>query len=282
MKGDKVEKDQIIPVETDVHFLDCSAAWPLLTEKEQLYAYHFTRASWEGAKICAFQRSYESPALFVLLRAIFAEGHKSLKEKAIAQGVTETEWKQFLAYSAATLQNMGNYRSFGDKKFIPELPIDKFWTVIKASETYNKHPTEITDIWKTLEPIIYKVGVPFNVLGFRDEKGLTTYYSANVTKKDATLLKDFQEEAKISPLNTRLVKIDESTYWLRLASAEKGNLPYIKTHEWKGLKVVVENGEFASIMKKVIDHLTECLKYADNTNKEEMLKKYIEHFKYGE
>jgi len=276
------DKDQIIPVDASVHFLDCNEAWALLTEKEQLYAYHFTQASWEGAKICTFQRSYESPALVILLRAIFAEGHKSLKDKAIAQGVSEEEWKQLVVYAAATLQNLGNYKSFGDKKFIPELSAEKFWTVVKLSEIYKKYKTEIDDIWKAIGEIVYKIGVPFNVLGFSDQNAVTTYYSAKITKAEATKLKEFQEEMKISPLNTRLIKLNESTYWLRLASAEKGNLPYIKTHEWKDLKVVVENGEFAYIMKKVIYHLEECLKYVDNEHKKEMLQEYIEHFKYGE
>jgi dipeptidyl-peptidase-3 len=282
MSEGTADKDQIISVDTLVHFMDCSEAWPLLTEKEQLYAYHFTQASWEGAKICAFQRSYESPALVVLLRAIFAEGHKSLKERAISQGVSEEEWKQLVAYAAATLQNLGNYKSFGDKKFVPELSAEKFWIAVKVSEAYKKYKEEIDDIWKAIGEVVYKVGVPFNVLGFSDENGLTTYYSAKITKAEATKLKDFQEEMKISPLNTRLIKLNESTYWLRLASAEKGNLPYIKAHEWKDLKIVVENGEFAFIMKKMIHHLEECLKYADNHNKKEMLKEYIEHFKYGE
>eukprot|EP00826_Nyctotherus_ovalis_P055150 TRINITY_DN7308_c0_g1_i4.p1 TRINITY_DN7308_c0_g1~~TRINITY_DN7308_c0_g1_i4.p1 ORF type:complete len:283 (-),score=71.58 TRINITY_DN7308_c0_g1_i4:1161-2009(-) len=276
------DKDQIIPVDTSVHFIDCSDAWPLLTKEEQLYAYHFTRASWEGAKICAFQRSYESPALVVLLRAIFAEGHESLKKKALSQGLSETEWSQLVVYSAATLQNIGNYKSFGDKKFIPELSPDKFLAVVKASEAYKKYQGPINDIWKAIEPVLYRVGAPFNVLGFSNENGLTTYYSAKVAKWEAAKLKEFQEETKISPLNTRLIKLNDTTYWLRIASAEKGNLPYVKTHEWQGLKIVVENGEFAQIMKRVADHLSECLKYADNENKKEMMKEYVEHFKYGE
>ena len=278
----KPEPDQIIPIDTNVHFLDCKNAWPLLTKKEQFYAYHLTRASWEGAKICAFQRSYESPALVVLFRAIFSEGIESLKKKALEQGVSELEWNQLVAYSAATLQNLGNYKSFGDKKFIPEISVDKFWKVIKCSSIFSRYRKELTDLWKAISVVIYKVGVPFNVLGFSDENGLTSYYSAKLTKAEATKLKEFQEEMKISPLNTRLVKLHENTYWLKLASAEKGKLPYVKTHEWKGLKVIVENGEFSFIMKKMIDHLTEALKYADNKYKEDMIKDYIEHFKYGE
>ena len=123
---------------------------------------------------------------------------------------------------------------------------------------------------------------PFHILGFREENGLTTYYSAGMKKEEAAKIKEFQEKMKIEPWNTRLVKLDDKTYWLRLASAEKGKLPYVKTHEWEGLKIIVENGEFAPFMKKVVEHLKECLKYADNENKKKMLIDYIEHFSYGE
>ena len=48
-----------IPVDTDVHFIDCTSAWKLLNHNEQLYTYYMGRASWEGAKVCAFQRYIE-------------------------------------------------------------------------------------------------------------------------------------------------------------------------------------------------------------------------------
>ncbi|MDR3549286.1 MAG: hypothetical protein P4M11_13665 [Candidatus Pacebacteria bacterium] len=47
---------EVIPVETNVHFVDCASAWKGISKTEQLYAYYFARAAWEGAKVCAFQR----------------------------------------------------------------------------------------------------------------------------------------------------------------------------------------------------------------------------------
>lgn len=43
-------------METNVHFVDCASAWKGISKTEQLYAYYFARAAWEGAKVCAFQR----------------------------------------------------------------------------------------------------------------------------------------------------------------------------------------------------------------------------------
>ena len=44
----------IIPVDTKFSTLECGKAFDTLTEQEKLYAYYFSRASWEGAKICYF------------------------------------------------------------------------------------------------------------------------------------------------------------------------------------------------------------------------------------
>ena len=60
----------MIDTKTNVNALKCPG-FADLTEKEKLYAYYFSRASWEGSKICYFQRSYEAPALLYILVNIF-------------------------------------------------------------------------------------------------------------------------------------------------------------------------------------------------------------------
>eukprot|EP00830_Metopus_es_P016334 TRINITY_DN501_c0_g1_i1.p1 TRINITY_DN501_c0_g1~~TRINITY_DN501_c0_g1_i1.p1 ORF type:complete len:713 (+),score=157.24 TRINITY_DN501_c0_g1_i1:43-2181(+) len=271
-----------IPVHTNVSYLDCADAWKLLTPKEQLYAYYFGKASWEGAKICTFQRSYESPGLHVLFRALFSEGIEKLREKAKANGVTDLEWRQLLAYSAGVLQNCGNYKSFGDKKFIPELSAEKFLAIIKVSTSFEHNKESLLDIWEEIKDVIYRKDPPYKILGFRNENGLTSYYSSNIARVEAEIVKEFQEEAHISPLNTRLIKLYDKLYWLRIASAQKGELPYIKSHKWKDVEIIVENGEFAPFMKKTVDNLKLCEKYVANENQHNMIRAYIDHFQFGD
>jgi hypothetical protein len=43
-----------IPVTTRVHYLNASAAFSQLTEKEKLYAYYFSQAGWDSHPICFF------------------------------------------------------------------------------------------------------------------------------------------------------------------------------------------------------------------------------------
>jgi dipeptidyl-peptidase-3 len=88
------------------------------------------KASWEGYKICYFQRSYESPGLFLMIQDMFS--HSSLRQAAASAGLTENDWEQFEAYCAGVLANAGNYREFGDTKFVPELDQAKFTAVIDA------------------------------------------------------------------------------------------------------------------------------------------------------
>jgi len=54
-----------------VHRIECPKAWAQLTFKEQRYAFEIYKASWEGAKVIYFQKSYEAPAIFCMLRSIF-------------------------------------------------------------------------------------------------------------------------------------------------------------------------------------------------------------------
>jgi dipeptidyl-peptidase-3 len=41
-----------------------------------------------------------------------------------------------LAYSSSVFDNCGNYKSFGDTKFVPQLDSEKFRSVVKASDGY--------------------------------------------------------------------------------------------------------------------------------------------------
>lgn len=61
----------IIPLTTTLSQLDCEVAFNALAPQQALYAYHFAKACWAGAKICFFERSYESPALLYLTLKAF-------------------------------------------------------------------------------------------------------------------------------------------------------------------------------------------------------------------
>ena len=109
----------IIPVATIFSQLDCEKAFNALGEKQALYAYNFAKASWSGAKICFFERSYESPAILYIMLKAFEKGTK-VTVQAVKGKVSEQAVSQILIYLSAVIDNAGNYKSFGDTKFIPE------------------------------------------------------------------------------------------------------------------------------------------------------------------
>jgi len=123
-----------------------------------------------------------------------------------------------LAYSAAVFQNCGNFKAFGDSKFVPELPAEEFHSVLRKSECYKTHSDVIEHIWAMIEKELYNEEAPFKTIGFRDSNGTTSYYSANITSTDAKKVDEFCQENKISPLNTRLHKVGEHEYNLLIAS----------------------------------------------------------------
>ena len=122
-----------IPVETGTVRLEAAAAFEMLSPKEQAYALAVGRASWEGAKICLLQCSAESVPIFSLLQLVFsAEPVAKLTEAAVAAGLSEEEVSQGMMYVAAFYGNLGNYKSFGDTKFVPEIPAERFKLLLTA------------------------------------------------------------------------------------------------------------------------------------------------------
>jgi dipeptidyl-peptidase-3 len=182
--------EEFKPIDTPIHYIDSEVSFSQLSDKEALYAFYMTRASWEGAKICYFQRSYESPALMVLFSLVFGDG-PALKGDAIAAGVTELEWQQMCVYVAAVFQNCGNFSSFGDKKFVPELTPEKFKAIVKASSAYKTHTSIIDEILTRTEREIFLEEEPLKHIAFPDKNGQTSYYSSNCTSKDADFIDEF-------------------------------------------------------------------------------------------
>ena len=272
---------ETIPHDAPVHAIKCPTSWSQLNSSEQLYAYYMARAAWEGSKICWFQRSYESPALLVLFKLVFAEGTQNLKAST-SDLVSELEWKQMVSYSAAVFQNCGNYKSFGDTKFVPELHPDQLMKIIKASSGFKTHHKVINAIIGRIWREIYLEEAPLLQIGFSDKDGQSSYYSSNVNSDDTKFVDEFCQEKKISPLNTRLMKDNKGNFELKICSRDNNSLPYIGDHEWKGKTINVTSGDFSLFMKSCVEAMEQAELHAANNKQSKMCKAYAEHFKSGD
>lgn len=71
-----------ISVKTPFSLIACQEAFNALEEKQTQYAFNFARASWNGAKICFFERSYESPALlYIIIKGLAGQNIREVGNK---------------------------------------------------------------------------------------------------------------------------------------------------------------------------------------------------------
>lgn len=125
-----------IPASTPVVALETSNAFNGLSDTEKLYAYWIGRASWEGALICLAQTSPESIPIFCMLLSIFKQQSVSvIADRAVAAGLTRAEIDNILMYAAAFFSNMGNYKSLGDTKFVPQVSLDTFRAFLRCASS---------------------------------------------------------------------------------------------------------------------------------------------------
>lgn len=175
-----------------------------------------------------------------------------------------------MAYSAAVFNNCGNFRSFGDTKFVPELDAVAFWKIVESCSAYQTHGDVLDDIWGRISHEVYSEEDPHQHIGFPDKDGVTSYYSANVTTEDAKFIDEFCQAQSISPLNTRLFKSEDGkTFDLRIASAEVdiGRTPYVKSYPLdNGVTVNVTSGDFNKFMHLVTDNIQKAKYYTTNVN----------------
>lgn len=265
-----------ISTATEVQLLDCRKSWELLTNTEKLYSYYFSQACVEGAKVCFFQRSVESPGLFLIFQELFAT--PSIENKVKEAGLSTDDWLRFKAYAAGVYNNTGNYRSFGDTKILPELSRDKFETILNLSKTER-----VERIWELIGDLVYDDSPSRAALGFQDEGGVTSYYSENIVKADAELVKEFLMEKNLTDVhvNSRLWKVGD-VLEVKVASEKGQFLNCAGEYEFKGRRIRITNGDYDIFMQRIVSNMTKALPYAANPIQEKMLLRYIKHFLTGD
>lgn len=231
------------------------------------------KASWQGSRICWFQRSAESPALLVILHTIWQDPAKLRADNA---DVSDEQWEQLKAYSSAVFNNCGNFKSFGDTKFVPQLSPHVFRSIV------HKH-ADLKDTWDQIEKSVYCEEDPVARVGFPDANGQSSYYSANITSEDSKFVDEFCQSKDISPLNTRLFKDDKGNFELKICSFEKTDkMAYIKEHDFRDKKINVTAQDFQDFMKDVVKSMEQAIPHTANEHQKKMVTDYVEHFRFGD
>ncbi|KAF7662537.1 hypothetical protein LDENG_00233610 [Lucifuga dentata] len=286
-----VDSQYYLPNDIGISALDCGEAFRLLSPHEKMYAHYLSRAAWYGGLAVLLQTSPESANIFVLMQRIFRKQTPAqLEQVATAAGLHSEEYHAFLVYAAGLYANMGNYKSFGDTKFIPNLSKDKLKALVWASQAFQDEPSEMEALWDSCSCLLYSLEDRQKQLGLGD-KGITTYFSGNCCLDDAELAQKFLDSQKLSAYNTRLFKREngeKACYEVRLASAEQKDCAVdgecqscCGSFNFEDKEFTVKRGDYAPLMKKVSHYLQKAQAYAANENQRKMLEEYIQSFTLG-
>uniref|UniRef100_A0A8C2Q6B2 Dipeptidyl peptidase 3 n=1 Tax=Cyprinus carpio TaxID=7962 RepID=A0A8C2Q6B2_CYPCA len=276
-----VDSQYYLPNDIGISALDCRVAFRLLSPKEQMYAHYLSRASWYGGLIVLIQTSPESANIYVLLQKIFRlQAPQQLEAAATAAGLSAEEYQAFLVYAAGLYANMGNYKSFGDTKFIPNLP--KFKALVWESLAFKQSPGDMETLWGCCCEPLYSLEDKQKQLGL-GEKGISAYFSGNCCLEDAEFAQKFLDSKvyfTFQSLDCFLIACISLPSADNCAVEGKSEVCCGK-HEFEDSVFSVKRGDYAFLMEKVCQNLEKAKDYAANENQKRMLEEYIRSFTCG-
>lgn len=256
-----------------------------LSSKEQKYAHFMSLASHHGSRIVMRQVSNESEAIYDLIMLIHTH--------------VDHYDTQYLDYVSQFLANLGNYKSFGDTKFIPLCSKTVWFQYLDTCGVLpsDNVPTENCQ-YKTYQELIQR-GVyttegnmnAAEMLGFPSDGFVSGYYLGdNISLTDMKLLKEeFFNKLSILPENTRIVKDTKGKQFIVLiASVNQSNqitdqYPLDQTTPplSNGYTVHCQFGDHHKELANVVKCLQRARDHVDNDIQYQMLTKYINHFQTG-
>jgi|TARA_R110002003_G_scaffold32_11_gene2013 dipeptidyl-peptidase-3 len=240
------------------------------------------RACFAGTRIVLRQVSAESEHIYDFIVALHKHAKGDYAALAKEAGLSHEEIDAYLNYAAQFLGNLGNYKSFGDSKFVPRLEPRQ----LKALATVSKETLRFYEKFK--DAIYTGDDVSKLHLGYPSAGHVSTYYpdSPDISKEEIAGVSDFLEGKGLLPENTRVRKTDDG-YEVLIASAstdpsaEERDLKDSEWTIWKGKKVRLVFGDYSKEMDTIAHHIEEAKKYAANDNEREMMEEYSKSFRTG-
>jgi dipeptidyl-peptidase-3 len=226
--------------------------------------------------------SPESEHIYDFIVALHKHTNGDYAALAKETGLAQEELDAYLDYSAQFLGNLGNYKSFGDSKFVPRLEPRQ----LKALATVSKHTLALYEKFK--DAIYPGTDVGKLHLGYPGAGHVSTYYpdSPDITAEEISGVSDFLESQKLLPENTRVRKTSEG-YEILIASAldnPSAEQRDLDESEWTlddGKKVKLVFGDYSMAMDTIAHHMEQAKKYAANDHEIEMMEQYSKSFRTG-
>tara|TARA_Y100000780_G_C13679241_1_gene415405 strand:+ start:519 stop:2480 length:1962 start_codon:yes stop_codon:yes gene_type:complete len=254
------------PTKINIASLKPKTSFSQLTEREKRYVYHLYRASQYGIPIIASQVSEESEKLIRNLVNFFT--YTDSRDVLI---IFNDIGEQFLNYVAMVFFNNGNYKSFGDSKFIPRISKEKFMGII------NHFRPELTVKFLLIIDKIYSLNDNEKYLGM-PPNNQTEYFKGDFDIESIDTINKFMKKNDIEPWNTRCEKL-ESTYTIKIASEVGLQNDFAEVKD--GKMISVRYGDYNRHLSNVTSELELASQYVENDEQKKMLKHYINHFRFG-
>ena len=232
------------------------------------------------------QVSPESEHIYDLIITLYKHCNGDWKKLQSDSNLSDDEMQHFLDYAAQFLGNTGNYKSFGDSKFVPRLEPSKLKILASSSQRASK-------FYEQIEARIYESEpVSLMHLGYPDDGHLSNYYphSPNISREEISLVSAFLEHKKVLPENTRLQKTKSGDFELLISCADRkpsaDDRDTLDT-EWsldgklEGKKLSLRYGDHSENMKKAADSIGNAAKNALNETQRSMHQEYEKSFLHG-
>ena len=204
--------------------------------------------------------------------------------------VSTLELQYLLQYATQFLGNLGNYKGFGDVKFIPRCTPETLKAL--ASRTSDE---AVKLFEKCREGVYADEGQLARMhFGFPAQGHMSTYYpdSEDVSQEEIEQVGDFLGKKGLLPENTRLRKTQKGDYEVLIASA-LSNPPRTgndtgKETSWTlsdgllaGKKVSLKFGDHQEEMSKIALEMKKAGQYAANETQKQMMDEYAHSFGTG-
>jgi dipeptidyl-peptidase-3 len=141
-------------------------------------------------RITLRQTSPESESIYDFIIELYKVSNGDWKSLQAKANISDEELKYFLEYAAMFLGNSGNYKSFGDSKFVPRGDEKSFDALATVSP-------KVKEFYKATKGAIFSSGNSGIMhLGYPEQGHLSTYYpdSEGITKAEIGAVSDFLEK----------------------------------------------------------------------------------------
>ena len=267
--------------------LEIAPHFNALNAQQKRYAHHLSRAAFLGTRVTLAQVSAESVPIYDLIVALHKCCDGDYKKVSKDTGVDQEKVMWWAEYAAMFLGNCGNYKGFGDSKFIPRIEEEDLQKMCGV----NKECKGLFEQCMKTGGGVYETKDPRGMhLGYPEQGHTSAYYpeSEGITKDEIEMVSTALAEKELLVENTRLRKRKDGEFELLIASAEKNpkkedrDLGATDTIELKGgKKLNLVFGDYADAMAGITREMKLAEKEALNETEAKMMSEYAKSFGSG-